>query len=73
MGNPGEFLQACADGKIWVFCDSCQQPKNLNQVEHIDCIANQSYWGAEPWWHDTRVFNCHDCGTRQQSQIEFQP
>ena len=73
MSHPGEFLKACAEGKIWVFCDCCQVAKNLNQVEHLDCIGNQSYWGSEPWWHDTRVFNCPDCGTTQQSLVEFQP
>lgn len=73
MSNPGAFLQACADGNIWVYCGQCQQAKNLNAVEHVDCIGHQSYWGDEPWWHDTRVFKCHDCGTEQQSPIEYHP
>ena len=73
MSNPGKFLQACADGKIWVFCDCCQEARTLHQVEHLDCIGNESYWGSEPWWHDIRVFNCPDCGTTQQSPIEYQP
>ncbi|MCK4621741.1 MAG: hypothetical protein KAT62_05940 [Desulfuromonadales bacterium] len=73
MSNPGEFLQACADGKIWLFCSKCNEEKNINDVEHIDCIGNENYWGSEPWWHDTRVFNCRECGTRQESQIEYVP
>jgi len=73
MSNPGEFLQACADGKIWLFCAQCEEAKNFNAVEHITCLENQSYWGPEPWWHDTRVFTCQDCGTEQHSKIEYQP
>lgn len=73
MSNPGEFLQACAAGKIWVYCSQCQAAKNLNAVESIDCIGNALYWGDEPWWHDTRVFRCPDCGEVQESKIEYQP
>ncbi|MFO7811631.1 MAG: hypothetical protein R6V21_01580 [Pelovirga sp.] len=73
MSNPGEFLQACAAGKIWLYCATCRDAKNLNLVKHLDCIANPSYWGNEPWWHDIRVFNCPDCSTQQQSQIEYHP
>lgn len=73
MSNPGEFLQACADGKIWVYCSECQDAKQLNLVENIDCIGNEHYWGDEPWWHDTRVFKCPDCQTVQESKIEYQP
>ena len=73
MSNPGEFLQACADGKIWVYCSVCADAKNINDVENIDCIGHESYWGDEPWWHDIRVFKCPDCETVQQSKIEYQP
>ena len=73
MSNPGKFLQACADGKIWVYCAECQDAKNLNAVEHIDCIGHESYWGDEPWWHDVRVFKCPDCETVQESKIEYYP
>lgn len=72
MSNPGEFLQACADGKVWVYCAECNEPKKLNSVENIDCIGNESYWGDEPWWHDIRVFRCRDCGSVQESKIELQ-
>ncbi len=72
MSNPGEFLQACAAGKIWVYCDHCQAAKNLNEVEHIDCIGNELYWGDAPWWHDIRVYKCPDCGEVQESTIEYQ-
>ncbi len=73
MSNPGEFLQACADGKIWLFCTKCNEVRNINDVEHLDCIGNESYWGPEPWWHDTRVFKCKECGTQQTSAIEYVP
>lgn len=73
MSNPGEFLQACAAGKIWLFCDRCQAVKNLNDVVTIDCVGHPSYWGNEPWWHDTRIFHCPDCDTQQQSAIEYHP
>lgn len=72
MSNPGEFLQACAEGKVWLFCAACDQVKNFNDVEHVDCIENPACWDAEPWWHDTRVFNCPDCQTQQQSKLELQ-
>ena len=72
MSNPGEFLQACADGKVWVYCPLCKGAKQLNMVETIDCIGNESYWGDEPWWHDVRVFKCCDCRTVQKSEIELQ-
>lgn len=73
MSHPGEFLQACAAGKIWVYCPRCQDAKNLNLVQTLDCIGHESYWGNEPWWHDTRIYICPDCGTTQQSGIEYQP
>ncbi len=72
MGNPGEFLQACAEGKVWVYCSYCNQAKKLNAVETIDCIGNESYWGEDPWWHDTRIFRCCDCQTEQKSKLELQ-
>jgi hypothetical protein len=71
MSNPGEFLQACADGRVWLYCAQCDSAKNFNQVRHINCIGNPVYWGPEPWWHDTRVFECPDCSTEQQSLIEL--
>ena len=73
MSNPGEFLQACAAGLIWVYCESCAAPRNLNAVENLDCIGNEAYWGDEPWWHDIRVFRCPACGEVQRSRIEYQP
>ncbi|PLX88625.1 MAG: hypothetical protein C0619_12265 [Desulfuromonas sp.] len=73
MSNPGEFLQACADGKVWLYCAGCEQVKNFNDVEHVDCIENPACWDPEPWWHDTRVFNCPVCNTQQKSKLEFQP
>jgi len=72
VGNPAEFIQACVEGRIWVFCKECDEARNLNEVERIDTIAHPSYWGAEPWWHDTQVFNCPVCGSRQQSTIHLQ-
>jgi len=72
MSNPGEFLQACANGQVWLYCRHCDEPKNFNRVRrHIDSIGNPAYWGAEPWWHDTRVFECPDCTTEQSSLIEL--
>ena len=71
MSNPGEFLQACAAGQVWLFCDVCSEPKNFNSVRHIDSIGNPAYWGQEPWWHDTRVFECPDCKTEQKSLLEL--
>lgn len=73
MSNPGEFLQACSAGKIWLYCAECDEAKNFNAVEHVTCIENENYWGPEPWWHDTRVFNCRECGSEQQSKLEYQP
>ncbi len=72
MSNPGDFLQACADGRIWLFCSQCNEAKNFNDVEHLASIENPSYWGPDPWWHDTREFNCPDCSTTQQSVIQMQ-
>ena len=71
MSNPGEFLQAGAEGRLWLFCDTCREPKNFNTVRHLDSIGNPAYWGDEPWWHDTRVFECPDCGSEQRSPIEL--
>ena len=71
MSNPGEFLQACADGHIWLYCETCGDPKNFNDVKHLDSIGNPNYWGTEPWWHDTRVFECPDCESTQRSLIEL--
>jgi hypothetical protein len=72
MSNPGEFLQACADGRIWLYCENCDEPKNFKTIQrHIDSIGNPAYWGPEPWWHDTRVFECPDCATEQHSLIEL--
>ena len=73
MSNPGEFLQAAAAGKVWLYCKQCNEPKNFNDVEHVNCIENENYWGPEPWWHDTRVFKCKDCDTEQESKIEYVP
>lgn len=72
MSNPSAFLQACADGKVWVYCSECHAAKRLDMVETIDCIGNENYWGDEPWWHDTRVFKCCDCDNVQQSKLELQ-
>ncbi len=72
MSNPGEFLQACADGKVWVFCSECDEAKQLRHVKSLDCIGDENYWGPEPWWHDIRVFECCDCHTVQESKIELQ-
>jgi len=69
MGNPGEFLQTCAAGKVWLFCSQCDTAVNFNAVEHLDCIENPHYWGPEPWWHDTRVFRCPLCLGKQQSVL----
>ncbi|PLX84862.1 MAG: hypothetical protein C0617_06540 [Desulfuromonas sp.] len=69
MSNPGEFIQACAAGKVWVFCKNCDAPRNFNDVEHIRTVENPSYWGADPWWYEMRVFRCPDCGTEQQSPL----
>lgn len=73
MSNPGEFLQAGADGKLWLYCHECDEAKNFKDVEHVDCVANENYWGDEPWWHDTRIFKCTDCGSEQSSKIEYVP
>ena len=73
MSNPGEFLQVCADGKIWLYCNKCNEAKNFNDVDHITCVESESYRGPEPWWHDTRVFQCRECGTEQQSKLEYYP
>ncbi|MBN1958038.1 MAG: hypothetical protein JXQ81_01765 [Desulfuromonadales bacterium] len=73
MANAGEFLQACANGQILVYCSECQDAKKLNDVENIDCIGNEFYWGDEPWWHDIRIFKCPDCGSVQESKIEYIP
>ena len=67
---PGAFLQACAAGEVWVYCKTCQKAKNFNDVEHLRCIENPSYWGNEPWWQDTREFRCPDCGSVEQSVLE---
>jgi hypothetical protein len=72
MSNPGEFLMACNDGRVWLHCSQCNAPKRFNDVEHLDSFENPTYWGPEPWWHDTRVFRCPDCGTVQQSTLELQ-
>ena len=69
---PGEFLQACAAGEVWLFCKTCQEAKNFNTVEHLRSIENPAYWGPEPWWQDTREFRCPDCGGVQQSALERQ-
>ncbi|PLY02949.1 MAG: hypothetical protein C0624_07415 [Desulfuromonas sp.] len=72
MGNPAEFIQACVEGRIWVFCKKCQEARDLNSVKRIDTIGHPSYWGDEPWWHDTQVFNCPVCNSEQQSTIHLQ-
>ncbi|BCR06752.1 hypothetical protein DESUT3_38210 [Desulfuromonas versatilis] len=72
MSNPAAFIQACNEGRLWVHCDQCNDPKPLNRVERLDTIQNQSYWGPEPWWHDTHEFTCPDCGTVQKSLAQLQ-
>ncbi|BCA80584.1 hypothetical protein [Desulfuromonas sp. AOP6] len=72
MSNPAEFVKACVDGKVWLFCSECQESKNFNDVEHIDSEGHPSYWGTEPWWHDTRIFKCRDCETVQRSTLHLQ-
>lgn len=72
MSNPGEFFQACSEGRLWLHCKQCNEIKQYNDVEQIDSIENPSYWGMEPWWHDTKVFKCPDCGTIQHSVIHLQ-
>jgi len=72
VGNPAEFIQACVEGRIWVFCKECQEARNLNSVERVNTIGHPSYWGDEPWWHDTQVFNCPVCNSEQQSVIHLQ-
>lgn len=67
---PGEFLQACAAGEVWLYCKRCRQTRNFNAVEHLRSIENPSYWGPEPWWQDTREFRCPDCGSVQQSNLQ---
>ncbi len=72
MSNPAAFIQACNDGRIWLHCSRCNEPKNYNAVEHLETIENPSYWGADPWWYETRVFKCPDCETTQQSSLHVQ-
>jgi len=72
VGNPTEFIQACVDGKIWVFCKTCDEARNLNAVERLDTIGHPSYWGDEPWWHDIQVFKCPVCNSQQQSSIHLE-
>jgi len=72
MSNPAAFLMACNEGRVWLHCSQCNAPKKFNDVEHLDSYENPAYWGPEPWWHDTRVFKCPDCGTVQQSTLHLQ-
>lgn len=71
MSNPADFIRACGEGKVWLFCRECAAPKNFNQVEHVQTVENPTYWGTEPWWHEVRIFKCPDCGTTQQSTIHL--
>jgi acetone carboxylase gamma subunit len=71
MSNPADFIRACGEGKVWLFCGECAAPKNFNQVEHLRTVENPAYWGTEPWWHEVRVFKCPDCGTTQQSTLHL--
>jgi len=72
MSDPSQFIRACLDGKIWLFCRECDASRNFQEVEHLDAIENPSYWGDEPWWHEVRVFKCPVCGTTQESTIHLQ-
>ncbi len=72
MSNPGEFFKACSEGRIWLHCNQCNETKQYNDVKHLDSIENPTYLGPDPWWYDTKVFVCPDCGTTQQSVMHIQ-
>lgn len=73
MSNPAEFIQACADGKVWLFCKNCNEARLFKDVEHVGTVENPTYWGSDPWWHEIRIFKCPACKEQQQSTIHYEP
>ena len=72
MSDPSQFIRACLDRKVWLFCSQCNDTRNFQDVEHLHVIENPAYRGTEPWWYEAKVFRCPVCETTQESVIQLQ-
>lgn len=48
MSNPADFIRACSEGQVWLFCQEYGAEKNFNAVEHLETLENPACWGGGP-------------------------